>query len=215
MKHAALATLGLLLLVTPATAQELFPIEPDIAQLYATLLNEEFKKAEGVQVSIDADIEKAKGLALGMEGILIVPTKGLDAETAITNPAAQDEKGAPLAVIFMSPRFNPLIDGQPPEEGQLRTLTFMDGEGNEQKATALVLTARNVEAEDWRLYVYGTGEKPVIDSQFGGAEEIPDEEETVNISVKDVKDNKATLVVRVFGLYTASFEISHNVEDLF
>lgn len=214
-KHTALAALGMTLFVSPALAQELAPLEPDITQLYASLLTENYAEVEDKQVEVDPDIEGAKGLALGMEGVIIVPTKGLNPESAIGDPEAQSETGAPLAIMFMSPRFNPLVDGKPVDEEKLRTITFTDGEGNEQKATMLLLAAKNVEGDDWRLNVFGSGKEPLVQSQFGGAEDIPDEEETVAIMVSEPEDDKATLTVRVFGLYTASFEIDHNVEDLF
>ena len=214
-KYSALAALGMVLCVSPAFAQELAPLEADIVQMYASILTENYSKLEGKQVEVEPDIDGATGLALGMEGIIIVPTKGLDPETAIGNPAAQSETGAPLAIVFMSPRFNPLVDGKAVDEDKLRTITFEDGEGNEQKATMLLISARNVEGDDWRMNVFGSGEKPLVEAQFGGAEDIPDEEETLAILVGEPKDNKAMLTVRVFGLYTASFEIGHNVEDLF
>jgi len=215
MKHTALAALGMVLCASPAFSQELGEADADIAQLYATLLTESLEDVEGKQVEVEPDIEGTVLLALGMEGILIVPTVGLDPEAAIGDPAAQSDAGAPLAVMFMSPRFNPLIDGEAIEEDKLRSITFADGEGNEQKATMLLLSAHNIEGDDWRLNVFGAEEKPLIEAQFGGAEDIPDEEETINIMVGEVEDNKALLTVRVFGLYTASFEIGHDVDDLF
>lgn len=211
------AALGLALTAVQVQAQELTPADGEIAQQYGTILAEQFAKdVTEPQVKVDPNFEKAGLLALGMEGLLIIPAKGLDPATATENPDADSEKGAGLGILFVSPRFNPLIDGKPIEESKLRTLTFSDGQGTEQKATVLLLAAKHVEGEDWRLYVYGSEDKPLIEAQLGPAEEVGDpEKDVLTLHPKDVKDNKAQLEVKIFGIYSGSFEIGHNVEDLF
>jgi len=112
-----------------------------------------------------------------------------------------------MCYLFMSPCFNPLVDGKPCPAEKLRRLKFTDGEGNEREATCLLVTAKHVDGDDWRLYVFGADKKPLIDSRFG--ESLENAKGNLAIHVNNAKDHKANLVFTVFNKYSASFDIAH------
>lgn len=195
------AALGLVLAAT-AEAQQLQPMEPGMAQAYAKHLADEFAKVKDTPVKVDVDASKAVGLVDGREGIIIVPVKGLK-EGEVDKEVYLD-RGAGLAYLFLSPRFNPVINGKVIPADKLRTVKY-DDEGEEKEATCLLLSVRNVDGDDWRLYGYGAGQKPLVDTRFIEAE--GGSEGDLTVSVKDAKDGKQTLVVTLFGKYSAEFAI--------
>lgn len=194
-----------LLLAVSASAQELTVMETETAREYGKLLSDQFAKTEGQQVKVDPSATEAAGLLLGGDGIIVVPSKKLDSDKVA--PAVESETGAPLAYLFISPRFNPLDSGKPFDRKKLRTVKYGGDNGQEREATSLILTVRHVNGDDWRLYVYGADKKPLIDAKFFEADEPKDI--NVGIHVTDVKDGKGTLVVTVLKKYEASFEIGH------
>jgi len=115
-----------------------------------------------------------------------------------------------MAFLMMSPRFNPVVNGKPIDEKNLRTVKFFDDDGNERTATCLLLAARHIVDDDWRMYVYGAGKKPLIDAKFADAEEK--RTGVLAIHVGAVQGDVATLVVTIFGKYAASFQIGHKLD---
>ena len=114
-----------------------------------------------------------------------------------------------MAYLFMSPRFNPIINGKQIPQEKLRTLKYRSG-GDEKTATCLILSVKHIEGDDWRLYAYGADKKPVIDAKFKEADEEVDG--LLHITTKDVKDDKAAFVVTLYGKYSASFSIGHKFD---
>lgn len=205
------AALCVALSSSSAFAQELVAMEPDIAQGYGGYLTGLFEESlkgskQEPQVKVEPDPTKAVGLLDGQRGILLVPSKSLG-NTEEPDPAAQSEAGAGFAYLYMSPGYNPRIDGKLIEQQKLRTVTYMDDNGQEKPATCLILAARQVSEDDWRLYVYGAEKKPLIDSKFADAEE--EKPGPASLHVADVKDGQGTLVVTVLTRYAAKFQIGH------
>ena len=141
-------------------------------------------------------------MSLGQEGIIVVPGKPLDEQDL--QKAVESETGAPLAYLFLSPRFNPLESGKKLDAKKLRTVEY-DANGEKKEATALILSVRHVEGDEWRLYVFGADKKPLVESKFFEADDEKDKR--LVIRVQDVKDGRGTLVVTVMKKYEASIEI--------
>lgn len=196
------------LLVLPAAlcAAGFEKIESEVTQKVSAHLLELFQKeAKDVQVKFEGNPEKAVGLHGDRKGIIIVPIKSL--KEGEIDPAVESETGAGICYLFMSPEYNPLVDGKPVDAKKVRTLKFTDGEGNEREATALLVTARHLEGDDWRLYVYGTEKKPLIETRWGVAND--NAEGDLAIHVNGAKDKKANLVFTLFNKYAAMIEIAH------
>jgi len=198
---ACLAALVLLASV-PVTADEVLDdLDTFTAQAFAQHLVEKMSDVEGLQVKVDADPESALGLAVDNEGVILVPVKGL--EEGNEDPEVYTEAGAGLAYLFMSPRFNPVLDGKSVAQDKLHTISFTDDSGNEKKATCLILTVRN-DADSWRLYGYGKDAKPLVDAPF--SESYEEAESPIAISASSAEEENS-LILTVFGKYAASFKI--------
>ncbi len=186
-----------------SAAEQLGDLDSWTAQEYAQYLVEKFAKVEGQQVKVDANADAAIGLAAGREGIILVPVRGLgDGEE---HAEVHTEKGAGLACLFLSPRFNPIVNGKQIPQDKLQSVKYTDDNGNEKLATCLLLAVRNVGGDDWRLYAYGKDAKPVVDAQFSEAEEQA--EEPIAMVSRDANESGATLVLTLFGKYAANFKI--------
>jgi hypothetical protein len=188
----------------PALAEDFSVADVGTAQGYGAYLSEKFEKLDGHQVTVEPHAAEAIGLLAGDEGIILVPTKGvIDGDE---DPAVENEQGAPLAFLFMSPRFSPRLANKKIDEKKLRKVQY-ESDGEVKDATSLILAVRHVEGDDWRLYVYGSEEKPLIDTAFSEADEVKDSNLTVDVT--DIEDGKSTLVVTIFKRYKASFEIGN------
>ena len=106
----------------------------------------------------------------------------------------------------MSKKFTPVIDGKPIPEEKLRYVKFTKDDGEEVEALALLLTAKLTDEGEWFMYVFGSDEKPLIKSQFGGSEEARPEPIALNIFI-DEEEEEATLAVTVKEHYEATFLI--------
>ena len=186
-----------------AMAEDLEILDPQIAQAFAQALVEVAEKVEKPQIKIEADVEKACGVHLDQVGLIIVPQKDLSPD----NDKVNSDPGAPLAHLFMSHVFTPVIDGKPVDPAKIRTLTFSGQDGNEHKVNYLILAARHTDDDVWHLYAYGSGDKPVIDAQIG--EGTGPGTQPLALEVKDLDKNEATAFVTFFDQYQCSFKINH------
>ncbi|MGE3317250.1 MAG: hypothetical protein AB7O26_19200 [Planctomycetaceae bacterium] len=200
------ACAAMLFAVAPSYADELEKIDAEVTQRVGQGLVELFnKETKDPQVKFEGNPEKAVGLHLEREGIIMVPIKTL--KEGELDPAIDSENGAGLCYIFMSKEFNPLVDGKPADPKKLRTVKFDDHEGNSREATALLVTARRIDGEDYRLYVFGADKKPLVESRWG--ESTANTEGDLAMTVTEAKDKKANLVLTLYNKYSASFEIAH------
>jgi hypothetical protein len=185
-------------------------MDPDIAKEYGGKLVELFTKTQkDLPVKIDADPEKAVGLLNpnSNQGIILVPLKGFreDRETK----DSEKDRGVGLCYIFMSPNFNPLVDGKPATEKQIRKIKLKTEE-EERDVTCLICSVKHAEGDDWQLQVFSEGKEPLSKSSFEEATDAPKAD--LALTLKDVKDNKATLVINMFGKYCVTVPISHNIK---
>lgn len=205
-KCVLLSMIALLSVAPAARADELEKIDPEITQQVSTHLLELFnKETKEPQVKFEGNPEKAVGLHADRDGIIMVPIKTL--KEGSPDKAVETENGAGICYLFMSPKFNPLVEGKPVDAKKLRTVKFQDRDGNDREATALLVTVKHVEGDDWRLYVFGADKKPLIESRWGTAND--NAEGDLAMAVTGAKDKKANLVFTLFNKYSAAIEIAH------
>ncbi len=214
MKQLSKTLFTLLLLAVPSflSAGELTEIEPDAVNSYGTKLVELFKKSvEETQVKIEADLESAVGLhnEEEKEGIILIPTAL--AEDPQGNEEVNSEKGAGLAYLFLSEKYEPVIDGKPIAKEKLRFVEFTTDSGETKKAMVLVLAAKHTEDDEWFMYVYGSGDEPLIKTQFGLSDEAREEPIALNVFVEEGED-EATLAVTVKEQFEATFQIKNQAK---
>ena len=198
----SLAWAAVLLCADAAFSQQMAAMDQGTASAFGAALAGELAKVDGLQLQIEYDPMQASGLLEGTSGIILVPAKGLKEEGFAE--AGNAEAGAPLGYLFMTPRFNPLAGDNPAAEGELREIKYGSGDG---RATALVLSAKHVAGDEWKLYVFGSGQAPLIEAPVFPADES--KPGPLSMRVEDVQDQLATLVVTVFGRYEAPLTISY------
>lgn len=185
-------------------AGEMQPMSPESSQRYGQHLSELFEKENGErQVKFEVDPAQATGLHEDQDGILIVPIKGL--KEGEIDPAVESENGGGLCYLFLSPCYTPVIDGKPIDGKKLRRVKFKNGQGDDREAICLLVTVKHAGGDDWRLFAFGAGKSPVIDSRFSESPENVDR--TLAIRVSGAKDNKANLALTLHKKYSASFAI--------
>jgi hypothetical protein len=204
------ATIGLcaILSVTAASttvmAQQLQTLSSETTQLYARVLVDQFEKEFKDRPSkIEADVDRAKGLHVDQDGIILVPAKGLKEDSI--DPAVESENGAGLCYLFLSPCYAPLADGKSIDSKNLYRIKYNDGQGGQKEAICLLVTVKHKGGDDWRLFGFGPQKAPVVDSQFG--ESSSDVEKPLAMTVSGGKNNKADLALTLFKKYSASFAI--------
>jgi hypothetical protein len=185
-------------------------MDPDIAKEYGGKLTELFTKTQkDLPVKIDADADKAVGLLNpdSHQGIILVPLKGFREDREAKD--SEKDRGVGLCYIFMSADFNPLVDGKPATDKQLRKIKLKTEE-EEREVTCLLCSVKHAEGDDWQLHVFSAGKEPLSKSSFEEATDAPKAD--LALTVKDVKDKKATLVINMFGKYCVTIPISHDVK---
>ncbi len=207
-------SLCILWLGAKARADEspLTEMDPDVAKEYGGKIAEQFNKEyKDLPVRIVPDADKAVGIvnADTNEGILLVPLKGFHEETEGPKDAEKGH-GIGLCYIFMSPSYKPMVDGKPADAKRLRMMKFKDNEGNEHDTLCLVCSVKHVEGDDWQLMVYSGDKEPLSKSSFEEATDAPKAD--LALTIKDAKDNKATLVINLFGKYCVGIPISHKTK---
>ena len=192
-----------LITVMTAAAEELESIGADAARRIAERLSEEAKKIQNPQVMIAPDFEKAQGVHRpGEAGVLIVPQKGLKEGEELD--AVKQESGAGLAFLFTY-RIVPVVKDAPVQAKRLHAVTFTSGDGNQIKIHCMLLAVRQVSEDDWRLYVYGSEKKPLIDVPFRDGSGLG--HKPLAVEIKTIRDSQGELVVTVFDKYQASFKV--------
>jgi hypothetical protein len=184
-------------------AEDLEILDPQIAQAFAQALIEVADKVDKPQLKVEGDVEKACGVHLDQVGLIVVPQKDMSPD----NDKVNSDPGAPVAHLFMSHVFTPIIDGKPVDASKIRTLTFSGQDGNDHKVNYLILAARHTEDDAWHLYAYGSGDKPLIDAPIG--EGTGPGTQPLALEVKDLDKNEATAYLTFFDQYQATFKISH------
>jgi hypothetical protein len=199
---------GLALLSRLCGAADFEAIPQDLAQKLAVKISEDASKLEKLKFTVDADTEKANGFHVpGKVGALIVPQKGLKESEELAAKFKMDP-GASLAYLFCY-HMTPVVDGKPLSSDRFHSVTFNDEDGGQHELTLLLLSARQLSDDDYRLYVFGKDPKPLVDVKF--AEGTGPGPTPVAVEIKDINEStrEGNVVVTVFGKYQASFKATH------
>lgn len=189
-------------------AAELEAIPPELAQKIAKQLSEQAGKIEKPKFKLDPDTDKASGFHVPKTlGAIIVPQKDLKESEELAAKFKMDP-GASLAYLFLF-RLTPKVDGKQIDASQLHSVKGMTEDGDEFTVQVLLLAVRQLADDDYRLYAYGQGAKPLIDAKFAegtGPGPVPTavELKEVNESTRDGK-----IVVTVFGKFQATFPVGY------
>jgi hypothetical protein len=192
-------------------ASPLEEMDADTAKEYGGMIAGLFaKELKNPQVKIDGDVDKAVGLVnlTNREGIIAIPVKNFKED--LEDKQFETETGKGLCYLFLSQTFNPIIDGKPVDEKKLRVVKFSDADGNERKATCLLCSAKH-DGDEWKLYVYGSDKKPLIESPFGEAGDAPKAD--LALTIQDPTPEKGQLVFNLFGKYSAAITVGLKHKD--
>lgn len=139
------------------------PIDPEFGRAIAEFVVEKAADLESPRLKIEADPTRATGLHVpDTYGLMIVPQKDLDEKDA---EGYEAESGKPLGYLFLY-RMIPKIDGEEIDAKKLHEISITSDDGETRTVQALHLSVRRVADDDWRLYAFGPGEKPVLDLKF-------------------------------------------------
>lgn len=198
-----LAVAGLMSFGSVGSAEEFEKMGPEITELYAKYLSENFdEKVPGRQLKFAVEPAKAIGLHRnGQEGVMAVPAKGLKEDP--NDPAFESEKGAPLCYLFLTHTYAPIVDGKPIDPTRLNRFKINDEAGAERDAACMILTVKHVAGDEWRLLGFGSDAKPIVSSVFGQASK--DGVKSVEMRVDAANDGKAKLEMTVHKKYSAEF----------
>ena len=202
-----------LFVVAPAaiSAQDLESIPAEQVHDIGQALLEQVGKGEPLAVKIEADVTKANGVHVPKKlGLLLIPQKDL-AESEELAAQFKTESGAPLAYLFCY-RVVPVLDGKLVAADRLRTVKLSDNRGNEHTAYVFALAARQLADDDYRLWVYGAGNKPLVDVPFSEGKTTESGPVVVEIKRPDEAQMQADVAITVFGKYQATFRAGYREE---
>lgn len=210
MKYFSLGLLlagGLFFPGTTLIADELEAIDSDKAREFAKVLSELAMDITEPQVKIQPDPAKAQGVHRPQEaGLLLVPDKRLQEDNSENSDAVNRPAGASLAYLFAY-HLAPVIDGKAASTKDLHSVVYRSDEGDKARVYCLLLSVRKLSEDDWRLYVYGTKEEPLLDVRFGegsGPGATP-----LAIQCKNVQGYEGDVVITVFDKYQADFKVRY------
>lgn len=209
MRATMLSTLMMAFAVTTVCGQELAPMNDKAKQQALGILKDHLGQIKTPQVKIDPDPVHTVGLKIKQDGILLVPQKGLaeSAEDEATRTAVRSQTGASLGYLLFTSSFTPVIDGKTVDAKKMRKIEVETPRGEKRAVYCLLLAVRQASEDDWRLFVYGTEKKPLIDIPFDDA--AAEQPGPVAIRVEDVSGFRGKLVVNVLKKYEAGFQFEY------
>jgi hypothetical protein len=202
---AVFACLGLFVL--SVHAQELERVEAKVAHKMAKQLCAQAKRLKNQQLHIDPDVTRAEAVHRDRDAALIVvPQQGLKENRNDNAEVVKTDPGAALGYLFAY-HLVPVIRDQPVPAKQLRRVTATDDQGTQVELNCMLLAVRQLEGDDWRLYVYGAEKRPLLEVPFtesSGSETAP-----LSVACKNVQGVDGDLVLTVFGRYQAQFKVRY------
>ncbi len=195
--------IALVAAVLAGTADELEPIEDELGRAIAAAIAKEADKIEKPRIKVEADPAKATGLHNpGKYGLMVVPQKEL-AQGEAEGYAA--ETGKPIGYLFLY-KMLPVVEGKEVAAEKLHKVGLTNDAGESFPVHALLLSVRRAAEDDWRLYAFGPGEKPVLDAKFAPGAGPG----TVPVALQSPEKGK--IVLTLFDKYQARFEIAAKAE---
>lgn len=154
----------------PMPAEQAVEVGGGLAKLVETV--------EKLPVKVEANVDAARGLLSSDQenGLLVIPAKTLADDR--NSPVLADEKGAPVGILF----FHNLLAEDIDKKDKLFKLNYSDPNGIEREIRFAILTIRKFSDEDFKLLVWWTEDKPLVQSQLeeeAGQDATPVELEVV------------------------------------
>lgn len=203
MRKFALAGLVLAVVAGGVKAQDFQVIPPEQAGEIAKLILTEVEKVPNPPFALKVDAAKT-GLLFNEAagGLMIVPREGLkEGDTT----GLQDPTGAPIAYLFLY-LVRVSVDGKPADASKVSTVKLNVGDGVDREIAVFRLTLKKESDKEYKLLVFGKDKKPIASCVF--RDDKKTSELPVMIEVKDVKDDKGTLIVNLHGKYSADLKIA-------
>lgn len=175
---------------------DLKPVPKEVAQKIGQTLAKLAGEISKPQVKINADPGKAVGVAVAdVGGILLVPRKGMQEGEEIDLTVGN---GAPFAMFFSSAPLLPKVDGKLVGRDRLHAVTFKGDDGENHQVNCMLMSVKKISDEEYRLYGFGKGDKPIIDVQIHDG----DGPDTMPVAMEIIEDH---VVVTIYGKYQAKF----------
>lgn len=197
----------LVLFVLSARAEELERVEAKVAHKMAKQLCAQAKRLKNQQLHIDPDVTRAEAVHRDRDAALIVvPQQGLKENRSANTEVVKADPGAALGYLFAY-HLVPVIRDKPVPAKELRQVTVTDDQGTQVQMNCMLLAVRQLEGDDWRLYVYGAEKKPLLEVPFtesSGPETAP-----LSVACKNVQGFEGDLLLTVFGRYQAKFKVRY------
>ena len=100
-------------------------------------------------------------------------------------------------------------DGKLVGADRLRTVKVSDNRGEEHTAFVFALAARQLADDDYRLWVYGAGNKPLVDVPFSEGTTTGSAPVVVEVKRPDEAKMQGDVAITVFGKYQATFRAGY------
>lgn len=177
------------------------PFPEEVAQSIARRLCEMADKAEA-PIKITGDPEKAAGLyEPEVAAAMVVPRTNLKSDSL---PGAEKPEGEPAGYLFLY-KIAPVVAGKVLDRDRLPQVILKTDDGMERKVIVLRLTLKKESEQDWKLLVFGKEKTPLTTARFraeGNNSTLP-----LSLATKDIENDQGTLVVTVFGKYSADIRL--------
>lgn len=180
----------------PNEEEGLRPVPKADAQRIGAMLANLANNFRRPQVRIGADPSKSVGVIVPEHGgILLIPQRGMR-EDRPSDMAAKN--GGPLGMFFSSPRLLPKVDGKLVRPEDLHSVVIVKKGGEKERVNCLLLSVKKLSDEDYRLYGFGRGDKPIIDVKITDG----DGPDTMPMAMEIDGDE---VVITIYGKYQARF----------
>lgn len=198
-----LLLLGLILLGRSCFVHGLELMESEKTDHLARLLLEQTGKLDNHPW--EGSSTDARGMMSDKQRIIVIPRTTLVED--LRDPQVATEQGALLGGLYLSPEFQPLLNGDKINPDRLPHLSVEEASDAKLELLYLRLSVRHVGDSDWRLLVFGSEDAPLIDTPFKASAEAGEGKLAVRIDSEDPEHRR--LILQVFGKYESAFEIAN------
>lgn len=190
------------------SAAELEAIPADELQGISQRLFEETGKLDSPVWRLDADLSKANGMHVPQKlGVLIIPPKDLKENDELEAKLNRPE-GATLGFLYLY-HLTPVVEGKPVASDKLAQVTLSGQDGTEHRVHVALLTGREVNPGEYRLYLHGKDGKPLLEAKFSEQEKAGPSPIAVEINDPNEITKQGKLVLTVFEKYQAMFDAAY------
>lgn len=195
MKTASLC-LAILTLTLTVSAQEVLTQE-QLEKAVPRIL-ERAADQENLQLKLDGDGAKAFGMKAKDHAAVIIPNKGLTAESF----KKLDKEVLVLGQLWLA-RLAPAVDGKPVPNSSLRLVKFVEKE-KEQNLPLQLLGVQKT-GEKIELVVYAKGKEPLLRlplTRTDFKQELP-----LELDMRKLSDDLGIIDINIFGQFNAGLTV--------